>query len=80
MFGKGGGSAEFLFCGSAESAEEESKRPNSSLVLAGLHELGMGVSNWWRFLGACDGLDNILDAPTVHPTSCALFSHSFSTF
>ena len=24
--GKGGGSAEFLFCGSAESAEEESKR------------------------------------------------------
>lgn len=32
--GQGSGSAEFLFCGSAESAEEES-RQGSSLVLAG---------------------------------------------
>jgi len=45
--GKGGGSAEFLFCGSAESAEEESKRPNSSLVLAGQRvEIVRGAPRW----------------------------------
>ncbi|CAK9078758.1 Pentatricopeptide repeat-containing protein At2g31400 [Durusdinium trenchii] len=43
----GSGSAEFLFCGSAESAEEESKRPDSSLALGGKRvEIIRGAPRW----------------------------------